>query len=250
MIIKKRSRHKSDNWVNSLINKSQERVKMKRVIVSACLLVAMFSLTSCLNHNMTRFTPVAYTVYVPRKVYVERIIIDSNASLWITNAKQIQSGSNVSIPINDEDLKQISEYLSQYRPDVFSSRKEGAIPITLNISGLDISFGHKIEPAILSWLTLTIIPARVFNSQTLFIYAITNESNPKVGLQMCTMDVIHSSGLCFFPFVWIGYSDAYTKTINKHYMYDADDIWRNHFLTPEFAKQATMAVADLVKKIN
>ena len=74
------------------------------------------------------------------------------------------------------------------------------------------------------------------------------DPHPKVGLHMCTMNVMHSSGLCFFPFVWIGYSNAYTKTINKHFMYGADDIWRNHFLTPAFADNAAMAVVELMKK--
>ena len=249
---------------------------MKKILVVIAVFVAMSSLTSCISYTSRTITPSRSSTPMPtvqKKAYIEELTISSKPAIWIRNAKQKKAGvkigpqseseydNNVESSFQQgktqhdanqasyEDFEEIAKYIVSRHPGIFTEQKEGAIPVKIKIDGKQIEIGQNIADMIFDRLLFCgIIPFGFHGKQSIEIVVETLEEVPRKGNDSCELKVARKTGICISPFVWIGASMAHIVRFDSGLGDNNDDMWENHFLTPEFADNVAFSVTKVLNK--
>ena len=248
---------------------------MKRMLVAIAVFVAMSSLTSCISYTSSKITPSRSSTPMPpvqKKAYIEELTVSSSPSVWIRNAKQKKAGvkigpqgvnginndveysfsqgmaQNTSFEASDKDFEEIARYIASCHPEIFSEQKEGAVPVKIQISGEKANVGGNLFIAALGGATFGIVPFGIYLKQPIDITIDTSDGISRKVSHSCRWKVTHKTAFCISPFGWIGASQAQITHFDSDLNDNADEVWQNFFMTPEFADNAAFAVTKVLNK--
>lgn len=230
---------------------------MKKYMKLVCVTSLLILLTSCVSYTNGKFSQVnAFGQGNGGKVYLEEVTMSAEAATWVSLDKMRKEGKIMNASESDymraqasqEDCQIIAQYIARRHPELFSSVKEGALPIRLEIDGHRQEHDFSMLMAMISGLTLQIIPSGTYCRQSFTLITETLETMPKKASLDCSLEVKNKTAGIYSPFAWVGMSGATATSFGM--TGGASNMWQNYYLTPEFADNVAAAVSNLLEQKN
>lgn len=213
---------------------------MKTHFVFLIILVLLsFNLASCITYRSENngFQPAPPAVKTAKKAYIRNMYVSTTGYA----AFDIHLKNNVG---------KIISYVNAARPDIFSEKEEGAVPILLRLEST--SFKEEISSLnLLSLITLGMVPNQYAQGWHFVSRAITPADYP-YQLEVTDVETLEISTMnsflllpVFWPFFFLGPGSTIVDPTVNDTLYE-----KNWFMTQEFADNMAFLASKLMLRVE